>query len=72
MSHWHKIIITRHIYGCLRVVCFLFQIQLDHFVPTLVTNVSNTWSAKTYYINRLTRKNYNRVTTNNITAQLTD
>ena len=31
-SHWHKIIIIRHIYCFLHMVCF-FQIQLDHFVP---------------------------------------
>jgi hypothetical protein len=55
------------------VICF-FQIQLYHFVPMLVTNVSNTRSAKTYYINRLThtRKNCKRVTTINPIAQLTD
>ena len=35
------------------LVCCFFQIQLDHFVATLVKNVSNTCFAKTYYINRL-------------------
>jgi hypothetical protein len=38
----------------------------------LVTNVSNTCSAKTYCINRLTHKNCKRVTTSNPTAQLTN
>jgi hypothetical protein len=56
----------------LRVVFFFFHIQLDHFVPMIVKNVSNTCFAKTYYINRLTHKNCKRVTTNNPTAQLTN
>jgi hypothetical protein len=33
--------------------CMFFQIQLDQIVPMLVKNVSNTCSAKTYYINHL-------------------
>jgi hypothetical protein len=70
-SHWHNIIIIRHIHWFLRVVCF-YEIQLDHFVPMLVKTVSNTCSAKTYYINGLTHKNCKRVTTSNHTAQLTD
>jgi hypothetical protein len=47
-----------------------FQIQLDHFVPMLVKNVSNTCSAITYYINRLTH--CKKVTTSNPAAQLTE
>jgi hypothetical protein len=49
-----------------------FQIQLDHSVPMFVKKVSNTCSAITYYINRLTQKNCKGVTTSNPTAQLTD
>jgi hypothetical protein len=64
---------NRHSAHILFFTCALFfQIQLNHFVPVLVKNVSNTYSAKTYYINRLTHKNCKRVTTSNPTAHLTD
>jgi hypothetical protein len=68
--------LTRHYQHSARILLFtcmfFFQIQLDQFVPMLVKNVSNTCSAKTYYINRLTHKNCKRVTTSNPTVQLTD
>jgi hypothetical protein len=56
----------------LHVVCFFFQIQLDQTVPMLEENASNTCSAKTYYINRLTHKNCKSVNTSNPTVQPTD
>jgi len=49
-----------------------FQIQLDHSVPMLVKNALNTWSAKTYYINHLTRKNCMSVNNGSSIGQLTD
>jgi hypothetical protein len=49
-----------------------FQIQMDHFLPMFVKNISNTCSANTYYINHLTHKNCKSVTTSSPTAQLTD
>jgi hypothetical protein len=70
-SHWHNMIIIRHIYCISRVLCF-FQIQLDQIVHMLVKNVSNTCSAKTYYINRLTLKNRKSVATSSRAAELTD
>jgi len=51
---------------------FFFQIQLDHSVPMLVKNALNTWSAKTYYINHLTRKNCMSVNNGSSIGQLTD
>jgi hypothetical protein len=64
---------NHHLAHLLFFTCGMFsQTQLDHFVPMLVKNVSNTCSARTYYINHLTHKNCKRVTTSNPTTQLTD
>jgi hypothetical protein len=51
---------------------FFFKSNWAILYPMIVKNVSNTCSAKTYYINRLTHKICERVTTSNPTAQLTD
>jgi len=49
-----------------------FQIQMDHFIPMLVKNISNRCSAKTYYINCLTHKNRKSITTSCSTGQPTN
>jgi hypothetical protein len=52
-------------------MCVFFQIQMYQIVPLLVKHVSNTSSAKTYHIDRLTHKNCKCHHSNSI-AQLTD
>ena len=49
-----------------------FQIQMDHFIPMLVKNISNRSSAKTCYINCLTHKKCISITTSCSTGQLTN
>jgi hypothetical protein len=58
-------------YGILFFMCCIF-FQLDQIVAMLVKDVSNTCSAKTYYINRLTHNNCKTVTMGNRTAELSD
>jgi hypothetical protein len=71
-NFFYLIILVRHniiIWHTYCFTCMFFQIQLDHIVPVLVKNVSNTCSAKTYYINNTTHMNCKSVAMSNPTAQ---
>jgi hypothetical protein len=51
------------------LLCYIFKIVLDHFVPML-GKISQICSSKTYYINHLTHKNCNFDDTSSPTGQL--
>jgi hypothetical protein len=56
-SHWHNIIIIRHIYG------YVISNPTGPFCTRVSKIVPNTCSAKMSYINRLTHKNCKTATT---------